>query len=376
MVRGVRLRPTADRKPEQQFKGRSTQKLKFFVVDLRTGALVQTIDTGITNAFAGSMINTVADFEIDYQDDAIYAGWTERTGSSGSYTWTKGGVGRILTKNSTPGAGVWTFGRVIENIGPVTASVARMQSRATARLAVLGTGGITTKFPTGPTTTPRSTSQRAAAALRDQGTVFTQNTRQHELHDNITFRPLPPSTVTDVADVPTASSRIRGFKGWFFDLDTSGTTPTTKHSRFNAPSGRSRPLATLRRGLLHHLSRTGTSARSAGRDSVGGRYTRRHASAAVMKGKALVQVSTASVSSSTCQPFREGRPQGRPEDRRVEGVRPSRRGWSCFRSRAREAHPSHDREVTTWRLTEMPRRHAGASPWWRSSSRSPCSRYC
>src|SRR6185369_11133627 len=36
-----------------QFQGRSNQTLKFFVVDLRNGTLVKTIDTGIANAFAG-----------------------------------------------------------------------------------------------------------------------------------------------------------------------------------------------------------------------------------------------------------------------------------------------------------------------------------
>ena len=64
-----------------QFLGRSNQNLKFFVRNLKTGALVQTIDTGIQNAFAGSMINAVADFDLDYQDDAIYVGYVKKAGS-------------------------------------------------------------------------------------------------------------------------------------------------------------------------------------------------------------------------------------------------------------------------------------------------------
>ncbi|WP_370655908.1 pilus assembly protein, partial [Candidatus Deferrimicrobium sp.] len=61
-----------------QFLGRSNQNLKFFVLDLKTGAVAQTIDTGIQNSFAGSMINSVADFNIDYQDDAIYVGYVKK----------------------------------------------------------------------------------------------------------------------------------------------------------------------------------------------------------------------------------------------------------------------------------------------------------
>jgi len=67
-----------------QFLGRSNQDLKFFVLNLKTGALAQTIDTTtggtITNAFAGSMINSVADFNLDYQDDAIYVGYVKKGG--------------------------------------------------------------------------------------------------------------------------------------------------------------------------------------------------------------------------------------------------------------------------------------------------------
>ena len=53
------------------------------MLNLKTGALAQTIDTAIANAFAGSMINAVADFNLDYQDDALYVGYVKRAGTAG-----------------------------------------------------------------------------------------------------------------------------------------------------------------------------------------------------------------------------------------------------------------------------------------------------
>jgi type IV pilus assembly protein PilY1 len=52
--------------------------LKLFVVDLRTGRLVRTIDTGRDAAFSGSIVNAPMDYDLDYQDDALYFGFTSR----------------------------------------------------------------------------------------------------------------------------------------------------------------------------------------------------------------------------------------------------------------------------------------------------------
>ncbi|MHB1015479.1 MAG: pilus assembly protein, partial [Desulfurivibrionaceae bacterium] len=61
----------------QQFMGTSDQNLKLFVLDLKTGELLRTIDTGITNAFAGSISTSALDLQKDrpgnsgnYQDNA------------------------------------------------------------------------------------------------------------------------------------------------------------------------------------------------------------------------------------------------------------------------------------------------------------------
>jgi type IV pilus assembly protein PilY1 len=126
-----------------QFIGRSSQELKFFVVDLRTGELVTTIATGIQNAFAGSMSGAAIDADRAtnvskgiYQDDALYVGYTQ-AGAGGSWT---GGVLRILTKEN-PDPTQWLTSTVINGIGPITSSIARIQDTRNHNLWLyFGTG--------------------------------------------------------------------------------------------------------------------------------------------------------------------------------------------------------------------------------------------
>jgi type IV pilus assembly protein PilY1 len=124
---------------KHEFKGYSDQNLKLFILDLKTGALARTIDTGITNAFGSSLTNAGIDYDIDYQDDALYLGYTKAENSpvDASTKWTQGGVIRVITKEDLNGANVsvtgdtalnpnnWLLSNVITDIGigPVTSSV-------------------------------------------------------------------------------------------------------------------------------------------------------------------------------------------------------------------------------------------------------------
>ncbi|MFZ2951121.1 MAG: hypothetical protein WA003_16720, partial [Desulfuromonadaceae bacterium] len=125
----------------QQFKGNSDHHLRFFIVDLRTGVLMKTITTDIDNAFAGAMLGGSIDADRwnsttgNYQDDAIYAGYTKEA----SGNWTDGGVGRIMIKPVTSGQPDATYindtsnfrwTKVIDGIGPVTTSIARLQDKS------------------------------------------------------------------------------------------------------------------------------------------------------------------------------------------------------------------------------------------------------
>ena len=100
---------------DTQFMGRSDQNLRLFIFNLKTGpgasnANVTVKDTGIQYAFAGSMINPTIDTDLDYQDDAVYIGYTKINTADGGatatarltnpYKWTQGGVGRLLTKKT------------------------------------------------------------------------------------------------------------------------------------------------------------------------------------------------------------------------------------------------------------------------------------
>jgi type IV pilus assembly protein PilY1 len=137
----------------QAFQGQSDQNLKIFIVDLVTGVLVKTIDTGIANAFAGSLASSWIDIDKSksssngfYSDDAVYIGYVQKDTSVTPNTWTKGGVIRLFTKESDdPGSAdatkQWAFSTLISGTGPVTTSVTKLQDRLNGTLWIyFGTG--------------------------------------------------------------------------------------------------------------------------------------------------------------------------------------------------------------------------------------------
>jgi len=134
-----------------KFNGQSDQDLRIFIVDLATGALVKTIDTGITNAFGGTLTTSWVDLDRAnstangfYSDDAIYIGYTQLDTTAG--TWTKGGIIRLFTQeSSTPESAdptkQWLWSTLISGIGPVTTSIAKLQDRANGNFWIyFGTG--------------------------------------------------------------------------------------------------------------------------------------------------------------------------------------------------------------------------------------------
>ena len=133
-----------------QFQGKSDQTLKLFVVDLNAappltpGGNYWTIDTGIPNAFGGGMNGAGIDTDRwngsapgYYEDDALYLGYTAK-GPDGN--WTAGGVLRLLTREN-PDPAQWRWSKVIDGVGPVTGSVAKLQDRKNHKLWLyFGTG--------------------------------------------------------------------------------------------------------------------------------------------------------------------------------------------------------------------------------------------
>lgn len=134
----------------QKFLGHSDQNLKLFVLDVTTGALARTpIDTGIQNAFAGSLINATHDVKWTYQDDAIYIPYVKKTGS----TWNDGGILRLLTNKAKPGSDAsasgdtalnpanWHLTSLMSGIGPVTSGIGKHYDTQDKKVRVFfGTG--------------------------------------------------------------------------------------------------------------------------------------------------------------------------------------------------------------------------------------------
>ena len=248
-----------------QFLGRSNQNLRFFVLDLKTGALVQTIDTGIPYAFAGSMINSVADFELDYQDDAIYVGYVKKAGSAAHVD--RRGVGRILTEEHDAADGgnrQWAFSKVIDGVGPVTSAVVRLQSKNfSTNWLFFGTGRYFFEIPaTGTNTTPDiddadgaaagSSASRSRASRRTTRSIPTAPRRSRSPRSHSGF-----PNVTSIGDVPTETiANSGGIQGLVHRPGrTTGTTPTTTSPpAVPLGAGDHRPARDhLRRGLLHDL---------------------------------------------------------------------------------------------------------------------------
>jgi type IV pilus assembly protein PilY1 len=148
---------------EKQFLGNSDQTLKLFILDLKTGTPVRTIDTGVeltpglTNAYAGSMLNSAQDSDLDYQDDVLYIPYVRKciTGdtacTSADGKWNNGGVLRLLTNEDLAGDAAgggtalnpykWEVSKVIDDAGPVTSSVVKLQNKSTGKLWIyFGTG--------------------------------------------------------------------------------------------------------------------------------------------------------------------------------------------------------------------------------------------
>ncbi len=122
-----------------QFKGYSDQNLKLFVLDVAgNGTALRTIDTGLANAFGGSLNNASIDYDFDYQDDLLYLGYVKsEVGSPTSSTkWTQGGVLRLLMREDMNGMPVstetalnpnkWEVSTLIADIGAVTSAVGHL----------------------------------------------------------------------------------------------------------------------------------------------------------------------------------------------------------------------------------------------------------
>jgi len=223
-----------------QFKGQSDQNLKIFIVDIGTGALVKTIDTGLANAFAGSLASSWIDADRSspvsngyYSDDAIYIGYVQKDTSVTPNTWTKGGVLRLLTRESDEPesatvAKQWSVNTLISGTGPVTTSVTKLQDRNNKTLWVyFGTGRFFYKADDPSTGTSQklygvkepcySTSTRSMLTAVAGGTTND--------FDQTCTDAVPSGIVDQSGDASTApaATLAASAPGWFISLDAANS---------------------------------------------------------------------------------------------------------------------------------------------------------
>lgn len=287
-----------------QFLGRSDQNLKLFVLELTTGALVRTIDTGIPFAFAGSLYNATHDLSWKdkgygrYQDDAVYVPFTKRT-SLTPYTWTDGGIGRIWTKEDL-NPNNWVWNKVMEGVGPVTASVAKMDDS--------GAGNLWLYFGTGRyyyslgSQLDDANNQRRLYGIKDPCAKRRAGTDILEYDYNCTsvVNAATLTDVTDAANAPTeGTADAEAFKGWYINLEQAGTYhyPPDASKTFGAERIITDPKAS-ERGVVYFTSYKPY----ADECSLGGKtfiwavnFNTGGSAGSLLRGKVLVQVSTGSI---------------------------------------------------------------------------------
>jgi len=309
-----------------QFLGKSDQNLKLFIVDIATGNLLKTIDTGIANAFAGSLANSVIDTERGagsnlpsfYQDNAVYIGYVQKDTSSG--TWTKGGVLRLNTKESTePNSSdtdkKWEVSKLIDGIGPVTTSVTKLQDRYNKTLWLyFGTGRYFYK-----TDTPDN-ANRIYGVLEPCYT--TANTIDKSCTSDRKFSELKDQTTN-----PTAALDFGSYKGWYVTLDTPLSA-----DMFSAERVITDPVASPNGAVFFTTFRPTSDVCGYGGNSYLWAMKYNSGSeppAAAMQGKALLQVSTGSFAEISMSTMFKAKNNRRTTDA-IPGVPPKSQGLSLL----------------------------------------------
>lgn len=323
----------------QQFLARSDQNLSLFVLDLKTGALMRTVNTGITYAFAGSMLNATSDTNLDYQDDIIHIGYTKRAGSNPNYTWTNGGVGRLITKSDTNPAN-WAWSIVMDNIGPVTSSVARLQKNSGCDTSATATGCQWLFFGTGryfyeiDVNIDDPDSQRALYGVKEPCFYVSGNLGQ--INTTCADAATTTTNVTSVASAPSdTTANGAAFKGWYINLDASGNYAYTEGGISVTKGYRAERTITDTLSTTSGLVFFTTYKPYSDECGFGGKsfiwavkYNTAGAGGALLKGKALLQVSTGSVEQRDLSTaFTD---QGARRTSAMEGVPPTAQGLSLL----------------------------------------------
>jgi type IV pilus assembly protein PilY1 len=326
----------------KQFLARSDQPLRLFVLDLKTGALATPpINAPVAEGFAGSMIGTNLDTDLDYQDDVLYIPYvrkcTSTTAICNAGTWTDGGVLRLSTKEDVL-PGNWAVSTLMDGIGPVTSSIAKLQNKSANLLwTFFGTGRY---FFSQDGVADDAEKRRRIFGIKDP----CLSSISGFFLPNCTDSAGAPINVTDVANVETNPDTNTGYHGWYIDLDadyTYGNVTPVVDPTVRAERVITDPLAatsgvvffTTYKPYANQCSLGGTTAIWATKYNTGGDAT------ALLRGQALIQVSTGSIEQlnlreafkdRAAQGTDRGKNTGNRKSDELKGVPPTAQGLSII----------------------------------------------
>lgn len=236
-----------------QFYAKSDKTLKLFVIDLAaTGTLTQgtnywVIDklhdnSTIPNAFGGSLATNAIDTDKDnkysagyYSTDVVYIGYTKANADpvTSTTTWTKGGLLRLQTMESA-NPGDWKLSKVIDDIGPVTASIDKLyDDNGPSLWLYFGSG--------------RYYYKKGALLDSEANLMGLYGIKEPCYGSSYDMTPACTTTLTvsDLLDQSTTiASSIGSNQGWYITLDAKDT-PTAGYAAervITAPSARTNGL--------------------------------------------------------------------------------------------------------------------------------------
>ena len=276
-----------------EFLGKSDQNLKIFILDLKDGSLVREIDTGITEAFGGSVFNTTIDLDEDYQDDVLYLSYVNKSGTE----WTGGGIIRLVTRNKDTTTGIvknsldpadWSWSKVIDLGEPVTTSISFLRN--------YGKGELWLFFGSGRFFYKNDDIEGRRKIFGIKEPCYSKGEK------NMTYNCTTTVSTSDLDDA-TSSASSSVSKGWYIKLDcaNSDTSPdcvTLSPTNYGAERVVTNPLASpLGVVFFTTFSPTSDVCGFGGNTylwavdySTGGTP-----SIAALKGKALLQLSTGEI---------------------------------------------------------------------------------
>jgi hypothetical protein len=361
---------------DTQFLGHSDQHLKLFIFDLVTGpSSGRVLDTGIANAFAGSMLNSTMDVDTDYQDEVVYVPYVKEASDS---TWTDGGVGRLLTNSHLTGSAEsatalnpanWVWSKVMDGIGPVTSAAVRLEKKDMSTLWLyFGTGRYYYKQNS---SIDDADGQRQLFGVKDpcfsngaflpaclDGDTTNDGTLSFCSSPTVSTTCGDLTNVTDIADVPLNGDNIHG---WYVNMDPSVNPDTSVCSGGMYGYLEGDPSAVKCRNYKAERVITDPIASSNGlvffttykpyEDicSLGGKsfiwavkYDNGGAPGALLKGKALIQESTGSIEQLDLGSAFSA--AGGRKSYSLEGVPPTSQGLSILSTPSPKKRVLHMRE--------------------------------